>query len=142
MRVLRSSQNPDKAKFAELGFWEVRIRTILRSSVVKVRHTQTYANMPLGKEPLMRKQLQDRLGILKKEFETGEAELERVEKHRAHLRETLLRIGGAIQVLEELLAEGQPAEKREATGPTEIGSEPTESRQGSVRSQDADQATQ
>lgn len=55
----------------------------------------------------MRKQMQTRLGALKAEFQKGQAELDRVEKQRTQLRETLLRIGGAIQVLEELLAEDQ-----------------------------------
>ena len=59
----------------------------------------------------MREQMQTRLEILRKEFEAGEAELEKVEKQRAYLRETILRIAGAIQVLEELLTEGQPAEQ-------------------------------
>jgi len=54
--------------------------------------------------------MQTRLEALRKEFETGQAELERVERQRTYLRETVLRIGGAIQVLEELLAEGQPTE--------------------------------
>jgi hypothetical protein len=54
--------------------------------------------------------MQMRLEGLRKEFETGQAELERVERQRTYLRETVLRIGGAIQVLEELLAEEQPAE--------------------------------
>ena len=52
--------------------------------------------------------MEARLEALRKEFETGQAELERVERQRTYLRETVLRIGGAIQVLEELLAEGQP----------------------------------
>jgi hypothetical protein len=55
----------------------------------------------------VRKQMQTRLGALKAEFEKGQAELDKVERQRTQLRETLLRIGGAIQVLEELLAEDQ-----------------------------------
>jgi uncharacterized protein (DUF3084 family) len=52
----------------------------------------------------MREQIQARLEVLKKELETGQAELQKVEAQRTYLRETLLQIGGAIQVLEELLA--------------------------------------
>lgn len=59
----------------------------------------------------MREQLQMRLEVLKKELETGQAELEKLEKQRAYLHETVLRISGAVQVLEELLAEGQGAEQ-------------------------------
>ena len=53
----------------------------------------------------MREQLQIRLETLKREFETGQARLREVEAQQAHLRETLLRISGAIQVLEEELAQ-------------------------------------
>jgi predicted nuclease with TOPRIM domain len=52
----------------------------------------------------LREQLQQRLEELKKEFETGQARLREVEMQEARLRETLLRISGAIQVLEEALA--------------------------------------
>jgi hypothetical protein len=62
-----------------------------------------------GKEQTMREQMQTRLDTLRKEFETGQAELEKVERHRTYLREMMLRISGAIQVLEELLTQGQPA---------------------------------
>jgi predicted nuclease with TOPRIM domain len=55
----------------------------------------------------MREQIQARLEELKKELEAGQAELQKVEMQRAYLHETVLRIGGAIQVLEELLREGQ-----------------------------------
>jgi predicted nuclease with TOPRIM domain len=55
-------------------------------------------------------QIQARLEELKKELETGQAELQKVEAQRAYLNETMLRISGAIQALEELLAEEQPAE--------------------------------
>jgi len=49
-----------------------------------------------------------------KEFETGQTRLREVEMQQSHIRETLLRISGAIQVLEELLAETAPGEEREA----------------------------
>ena len=61
----------------------------------------------------MREQMQTRLAALRKEAETGQVELERVERQRTHLHETMLRISGAILVLEELLAEGQPAVQNE-----------------------------
>jgi hypothetical protein len=53
----------------------------------------------------MREQIQNRIDALRKELETGHAELEKVERQRTYVRETTLRIAGAIQVLEELLAE-------------------------------------
>lgn len=45
-----------------------------------------------------------RLEQLRKELEIGQFELDKVERQRAHLHETVLRISGAVQVLEELLA--------------------------------------
>jgi len=51
----------------------------------------------------MREQLQARLIELKQEFETGQHKLHELERQEAYLRETLLRISGAIQVLEEML---------------------------------------
>jgi hypothetical protein len=49
--------------------------------------------------------IEARLAILKSEFEAGQAELQKVMTQQNSLHETLLRISGAIQVLEELLAE-------------------------------------
>ena len=58
----------------------------------------------------MKDQLEQRLGQLKAEFEAGQKMLAELEAKQANLRETLLRISGAIQVLEELLAqEPRPA---------------------------------
>jgi predicted nuclease with TOPRIM domain len=65
----------------------------------------------------MREQIQSRLEVLRKEFETGQAELEKAEKQLAYLRETVLRISGAVQVLEELLAEEHSMEQRNGTDP-------------------------
>ena len=44
-----------------------------------------------------------RLEELRAEFKAGEKQMEELEKRRAQLRDTLLRISGAIQVLEEML---------------------------------------
>jgi predicted nucleic acid-binding Zn-ribbon protein len=62
-------------------------------------------------------QMQARLEVLRKEFETGQAELDKAEKQVAYLRETLLRISGAVQVLEELVAKEQSVEQRNDTDP-------------------------
>ena len=61
----------------------------------------------------MREELQNRLEVLRKEFETGQGRLRDLEMQETHLRETLLRISGAIQVLEELLAAAQPGENKQ-----------------------------
>lgn len=52
----------------------------------------------------MQEQIQLRIQSLRKELETGQAALQQVERQRTYLCETILRITGAIQVLEELLA--------------------------------------
>ena len=58
----------------------------------------------------MRDQAQQRLTELKAEFETGQTRLRDLERQEAALRETMLRISGAIQVLEELIDEAAPNE--------------------------------
>jgi predicted nuclease with TOPRIM domain len=49
-------------------------------------------------------QLTKRLQELKAEFETGQTKLAEIEGEANNLRSTMLRISGAIQVLEEELA--------------------------------------
>lgn len=51
----------------------------------------------------MHDQLLSRLDELKADFTQGNARLRDLESQAADLRQTLLRIAGAIQVLEELL---------------------------------------
>lgn len=51
----------------------------------------------------MKQQLEQRLKELKAEFESGQKMLSELEAKQANLRNTLLRISGAIQVLEEEL---------------------------------------
>ena len=53
----------------------------------------------------MRKRLEERLNKLKSEFESGNKMLSELDAKASNLRETLLRISGAIQVLEEELKE-------------------------------------
>jgi chromosome segregation ATPase len=55
----------------------------------------------------MREQLQRRVEELKKEFNTGRARLAELEQQQTTVQQTLLRISGAIQVLEEELKAGQ-----------------------------------
>jgi predicted nuclease with TOPRIM domain len=61
-----------------------------------------------GKD-IMRERLEQRLSDLKSEFEAGQRMLAELEAKQANLKETLLRISGAIQVLEEELGKGQDA---------------------------------
>lgn len=53
----------------------------------------------------MNKIIKHRLESLKAEYEAGQKLLTEYEAKQQNLRETLLRISGAIQVLEEVLAE-------------------------------------
>ena len=59
----------------------------------------------------MRAQLEQRLIELKSEYETGQKMLADLEAKKADLQTTLLRISGAIQVIEEVLAE-EPEEAK------------------------------
>lgn len=57
----------------------------------------------------MREQLEQRLSDLKAEYERGRKLMSDLEAQQATLQNTLLRINGAMQVLEEVLANaGQP----------------------------------
>ncbi len=57
----------------------------------------------------MKKQLQDRLTRLREEFESGQKMLQELQLREDKLRESLLRISGAIQVLEEELTKESEA---------------------------------
>lgn len=52
----------------------------------------------------MKQQLEQRLNELRDQFESGQKMMAELESKQANLRDTLLRISGAIQVLEELIA--------------------------------------
>lgn len=58
----------------------------------------------------MKEKLEQRLNGLKAEFESGQKMLADLEAQQANLKTTLLRISGAIQVLEELLSQEQAIE--------------------------------
>ena len=53
----------------------------------------------------MKEKMEQRLKELKDEFTSGQKMLADLETQQANLKSTLLRISGAIQVLEELLVE-------------------------------------
>jgi hypothetical protein len=66
----------------------------------------------MGREAMPVPELRERLVELQQEFDRGQRQLELLERQRGELRDALLRIGGAMQVLEELLpsAEHPPPE--------------------------------
>lgn len=55
--------------------------------------------------------MNDRLMELKKELEKGHREMALLEQRRQELRDTILRISGAVQVLEELQATHSATER-------------------------------
>jgi predicted nuclease with TOPRIM domain len=57
----------------------------------------------------MKDQLLQRLTVLKAEFEAGQRMLVELETKQAELRNTLIRISGAVQVLKEELAKADAA---------------------------------
>jgi ABC-type transporter Mla subunit MlaD len=61
--------------------------------------------------------MRERLEQLKKELQRGEQELARLDRQRQQLRDTMLRIAGAIQVVEELLAQNAAPEQLEELAP-------------------------
>jgi hypothetical protein len=64
----------------------------------------------------MKEQIETRLQQLKAEFETGQKMLLELEQKKLALEQTLHRISGAIQVLEELVSGPEVAN---GTGPQE-----------------------
>ena len=58
----------------------------------------------------MREQIKNRIESLRAEYRTGQEILAELEAREAGLKLTLTRISGAIQVLEELLHDNNPAE--------------------------------
>jgi hypothetical protein len=64
----------------------------------------------------VREQVQSRLTELRREWEKGQVELQSIDRQQAYLRETLLRVGGAMQVLEELLADSERREEHDESG--------------------------
>lgn len=56
----------------------------------------------------MKEQLLTRLTELKQEFQKGQERLQQLEAEATNIRDTMLRLQGAIQVLEEELASSEP----------------------------------
>lgn len=66
----------------------------------------------------MREQLEARLTELEQEFVVGERRLREIDAQQALLRETLLRMSGAIQVLKELLEPSDAGSDAQLSQPT------------------------
>ena len=65
----------------------------------------------------MQEHMQSRLAELRQEYQLGQGQLHELTRQEAVLRESLLRISGAIQVLEEMLAQGQETGNGQETAP-------------------------
>jgi hypothetical protein len=63
----------------------------------------------------MEETIKGRLAALRADFEAGRTELAALEERSAELRRVLLRLSGAIQVLEELAPAGDAVPLAEAT---------------------------
>ena len=68
----------------------------------------------------MKEQIKERIEQLKAEYESGQKMLADLETQGSNLRTTMLRISGAIQVLEELLAKAEEEENLDNAKKVEV----------------------
>jgi predicted nuclease with TOPRIM domain len=68
----------------------------------------------------MKEQIQERIEQLKAEYESGQKMLADLETQESNLRTTMLRISGAIQALEELLAKAEEEENLDEAKKVEV----------------------
>ena len=68
----------------------------------------------------MKEQIQERIQQLKAEYESGQKMLADLETQGSNLRTTMLRISGAIQALEELLAQAEEEENLDDAKKVEV----------------------
>jgi len=68
----------------------------------------------------MKEQIKERIQQLKAEDESGQKMLADLETQESNLRTTMLRISGAIQVLEELLAKAEEEENLDDAKKVEV----------------------
>ena len=68
----------------------------------------------------MKEQIKERIEQLKAEYESGQKMLADLETQESNLRTTMLRISGAIQVLEELLAKAEEVENLDNAKKVEV----------------------
>lgn len=68
----------------------------------------------------MKEQIKERIEQLKAEYESGQKMLADLETQESNLRTTMLRISGAIQALEELLAKAEEEENLDDAKKVEV----------------------
>jgi len=72
----------------------------------------------------MRELLESRLTALKGEYDKGQAELQKLQGQLTSLQQTMLRISGAILILEELLASPTPLQATDQHATPEVQKSP------------------
>ena len=82
----------------------------------------------MKEEEIMQEQLRTRIDGLRKELELGQQRLQELEYEQGRVRDTMLRISGAIQVLEEMqketsLASEASEQSKSAQNQAEAGSD-------------------
>jgi predicted nuclease with TOPRIM domain len=81
--------------------------------------------------------INDRLRELRQEYEAGQRKLTQLDAERAAIRDTMLRISGAIQALAEMVAEkpdsAQAGDVRPGNGPRSGGEAGVEPAAGNTR---------
>jgi hypothetical protein len=70
-------------------------------------------------QELLRQPVEARLDTLRAEYEKGQAQLNQLQGQLGSLRETMLRISGAIAVLEEILSSSTPSASLDRPPPPE-----------------------
>jgi len=69
----------------------------------------------------MENKIQERLKQLKTEYQSGQQMLQELQQKQVNLEQTMLRIAGAIQVLEEVLENGEEIVQSSETEASIIG---------------------
>lgn len=82
---------------------KARTEEILRDSL------QAVAPIQQSTDSVMLEQFHRRLAALKADYKSSQTAMAELEAKRSHLRDTMLRLSGAIQVLEEELAHTEPS---------------------------------
>jgi hypothetical protein len=77
----------------------------------------------VGTQELLRERIGARLNTLRQEYENGQAQASQLETQLGSLRATMLRISGAIMVLEEIVS-SEPPGSLDPSSPLEPASNP------------------
>src|SRR6185312_629476 len=108
----RERRRDDCTEHAELP---AHLRRLRDSQPQPARQSRVPLLSEMSEEPVMNhERFNQRLAELRDNYQAGQAQLQRLEAQRSEIQQTLLRISGAIQVLEELLDERDDADAQDA----------------------------